>query len=60
MAKEKIKCPECGGINIEKLSYKGAGGIGEAKSKPSKEERHGKYRCVDCGLIFYESNLQKY
>jgi DNA-directed RNA polymerase subunit RPC12/RpoP len=59
MAKEKIKCPECGSINIEELFYS-ADGLGAAKSKPPKEERHGKYRCVDCGLIFYESNLQKY
>jgi len=56
---EEIKCPECESYNIEKFPYKAAVGPGGAHGKYPKEAEYYKYKCVDCGLVFFESNLRK-
>jgi len=56
---EDIRCPECRSINIEEIPYKAAVGPGRAKGKLPKETEYQKYKCLDCGLVFFESNLRE-
>jgi len=56
---EEIRCPECGSANIEKIPYKAAAGAVGPSGKLPGEEEYYKYKCVDCGMVFFESNLRK-
>jgi predicted transcriptional regulator len=55
-----IACPDCGSCNINQINAKGALKPQKAKGtliKPRKE--NNKYKCIDCGLEFYESELRE-
>jgi DNA-directed RNA polymerase subunit RPC12/RpoP len=56
MAKE-ISCPECGSINIKIIPYKAAVGPAGPHGELPKEEQYEKYECLDCGMVFFESDL---
>jgi len=45
---EEIRCPECGSMNIKKIPCE----------LPEGAEYY-KYECLDCGLVFLESNLRE-
>lgn len=56
---EEIRCPECRGINIEQLPYKTDVCPGGLHGELPKVAEYQKYRCLDCGLLFLESNLKE-
>jgi DNA-directed RNA polymerase subunit RPC12/RpoP len=56
---KEIKCPECGSINIEEIPYKAAVGPGGPHGELPKEAEYQKYECLDCGMVFFESNLRE-
>ena len=56
---EEIKCPECGRANIEEIPYKAAVGAVGPSGKLPRELEYYKYKCVDCGMVFFESNLKE-
>jgi DNA-directed RNA polymerase subunit RPC12/RpoP len=56
---EEIKCPDCGSINIEEIPYKAAVGPGGANGELPEEAEYRKYKCLDCGLAFFESDLRE-
>jgi len=55
----EIKCPECGSINTEGIPYKAAVGPGGPQGELPKKAEYQKYKCVDCGFVFFESNLRE-
>ena len=56
---KEIKCPECGSYNIEeRLTHVGIAPAAPDEDLP-KIEKQIVYECVDCGLIFFESNLRE-
>ena len=56
---EEIKCPECGSINIEEIPYKATVGPAGPHGELPKEAECHKYECLDCGMVFFESNLRE-
>jgi predicted RNA-binding Zn-ribbon protein involved in translation (DUF1610 family) len=53
-------CPDCGSCNINRIRSEGTHRPQKAKKtliKPRKE--NNKYKCIDCGLEFYESELRE-
>jgi DNA-directed RNA polymerase subunit RPC12/RpoP len=55
-----IVCPDCGSYNTNKVPVKRPSGpqkAGRTLIKPRKE--NNKYKCIDCGLEFYESELRE-
>jgi DNA-directed RNA polymerase subunit RPC12/RpoP len=56
---QEIKCPECGSYNIEEIPYKAEATPGIDHEKHPEEADRKKYECIDCGLIFLESNLRE-
>jgi hypothetical protein len=56
---KEIKCPECGSYNYEKIPYKAAVGPGGPHGELPKEAEYYKYKSLDCGLVFFESNLRE-
>lgn len=56
---KEIKCPECGSYNLEEIPYKADLGQGESHREYPKGAEYNKYECLDCGLIFFESNLRE-
>jgi len=55
----EIKCPECGSYNFEEIPYKAAVGPGGPHGELPKEAEYYKYKCLDCGLVFFESDLRE-
>lgn len=56
---EEIKCPECGSINIEKILDKAAVGPRGSSWGLPEEAEYRKYKCLDCGLAFFESDRRE-
>jgi DNA-directed RNA polymerase subunit RPC12/RpoP len=56
---KEIKCPECGSYNIEEIPYKGAIDREGPHREYLKEAEYSKYECLDCGMVFFESNLRE-
>jgi len=56
---EEIGCPECRSLNIEAIPYKATVGPGEPHGEYPKEAEYHKYKCLDFGLVFFESNLRE-
>lgn len=56
---DQIKCPKCKGSNIKEKPYKAAVGPGRGPQgdKLPSEEEYLSYECLDCGHVFYESDL---
>jgi DNA-directed RNA polymerase subunit RPC12/RpoP len=55
-----IACPDCGSYNISQINAQGALRPQKAKGpliRPRKEDN--KYKCIDCGTEFYESELRE-
>lgn len=55
-----IACPDCGSYNLNQM--KASGTLKSKKNKgnlirPRKE--NNKYKCIDCGAEFYESELRE-
>jgi hypothetical protein len=55
----EIKGPESGSINTEGIPYKAPVGPGWPQGELPKEAEYQKYKCVDCGFVFFESNLRE-
>lgn len=56
---QEIKCPECGSYNIEEIPHKAGTDSGMDHRKYPEEADRKRYECLDCGLIFLESNLRE-
>jgi len=52
-------CPECGSYNIEKIPYKTEMSRSGSDKEYPPEAKYNKYECLDCGLVFFESNLRE-
>jgi len=55
-----IVCPDCGSYNLSPLKAKGSPRTAKERTtliKPRKE--NNKYKCIDCGLEFFESELRE-
>jgi len=55
----EIKCPECGSYNIEKIPPQGTIDQKGLHRQHPKEAEFNKYECLDCGMVFLESNLRE-
>jgi hypothetical protein len=56
---EEIRCPECRSLNIELIPYKATVGPGGPHGEYPKEAEYHKYKCLDRGLVFFESSLRE-